>query len=80
MEKEHRCAPFYHGCLAFALLEAGRLTEAEAAAQTGLALRKDDPWAQHALCHVYHERCQFEEGIRFMLARQHDWDGCCPFM
>ncbi|GAQ91087.1 Tetratricopeptide repeat like superfamily protein [Klebsormidium nitens] len=80
VEKANARSPFFHGCLAFALLEAGRVTEAEAAARAGLALREDDPWAQHALCHVYHHRCQFEEAVRFMLQRVHQWQHCCPFM
>ena len=80
MEKANACTPFFHGCLAFALLEAGRVNEAEAAARAGLALREDDPWAQHAACHVYYHRCHFVDALAFMLPRAHHWERCCAFM
>lgn len=38
---------YVYGMLAFPLLELGRMDEAEAAARKGLAIYKEDIWAQH---------------------------------
>ncbi|CAA7388010.1 unnamed protein product [Spirodela intermedia] len=71
---------YIHGMRAFALLELGRMSDAEKSAWRGYALNKDDFWAQHNLCHVLQNDCRFKEAVDFMEACSPSWVDCCSFM
>eukprot|EP00252_Welwitschia_mirabilis_P020959 TRINITY_DN5251_c0_g1_i4.p1 TRINITY_DN5251_c0_g1~~TRINITY_DN5251_c0_g1_i4.p1 ORF type:complete len:374 (-),score=71.63 TRINITY_DN5251_c0_g1_i4:124-1245(-) len=71
---------YIYGMLSFALLEVGRMRDAEFAAKRGLLIKSDDPWSQHALCHVLQYDCRFKEAIDFMEQHSESWNFCCPFM
>lgn len=69
-----------HGMAAFALEQAHRLDEAEAAARLALTLRRREPWAQHALAHVLLTRGRVDEGTRFLEGVQATWTDLNSFM
>ncbi|MFP3518297.1 tetratricopeptide repeat protein [Pseudomonas sp. SIMBA_077] len=69
-----------HGMLAFAYEQCHLLDEAEASARQALALKEDEPWAQHALAHVMLTQGRIEEGIRFLESVSHQWQGLNSFM
>ncbi|VFQ64242.1 unnamed protein product [Cuscuta campestris] len=71
---------YIYGMLAFPLLELGRMADAEKAAKRGLEINKEDPWAQHALCHVYHYQCRFKEAVEFMEECSQSWSSLSSFM
>jgi hypothetical protein len=72
--------PYAHGMLAFALEECHLLEQAEAAAHTALAMRRKEPWAQHALAHVLLTRGQVEEGVQFLDEMADTWISLNSFM
>ncbi|RZC86291.1 hypothetical protein C5167_007478 [Papaver somniferum] len=65
---------YIHGIYCFALLELGRMAEAEKAARKGLEINKDDIWSQHGY------ECRFEEAAKFMEKNSPSWDVCSSFM
>jgi tetratricopeptide (TPR) repeat protein len=54
---------FVLGMQAFGLEECNQYPEAEAVARESLALRPENPWAVHALAHVFEMQGRVEEGI-----------------
>lgn len=71
---------YIYGMLAFPLLELGRMAEAEEAGKKGYEINKDDPWSQHALCHVYQFYCRFKEAVEFMEDCARSWSSLSSFM
>ncbi|KAJ4711237.1 Tetratricopeptide repeat 38 [Melia azedarach] len=71
---------YIYGILAFALLELGRMTDAEVAARKGFEINKQDFWSQHALCHVLQYECRFTEVVQFMEECASTWSSCSSFM
>lgn len=71
---------YIYGMLSFSLLEVGRMGDAELAARKGLTIKSDDPWSQHALCHVFQHECRFKEAVHFMETCLDSWNACCSFM
>lgn len=71
---------YAHGMLAFGFEECHLLDEAEVAARTALSIDDSEPWAHHALAHVYLTRGQVKEGISFLESVSHHWDGLNSFM
>lgn len=71
---------YIYGMLAFPLLELGRMEDAEEAGKKGYELNKDDPWSQHALCHVYQFDCRFKEAVKFMEDCARSWNSLSSFM
>lgn len=69
-----------HGMLAFGWEQCHRLDEAEHAARLALALRPDEPWAQHALAHVMLTDGRLHEGAAFLRAASGQWRGLTSFM
>jgi len=67
------------GMLAFALAQAGRYREAEAAGRRAAAAATD-PWAQHAVAHVLDIGGAPAEGATFMTAHEGDWELCSSFL
>jgi len=72
--------PWLHGLLAFGYEECHLLREAERHARRALALRRDEPWAQHALAHVMLAEDRAEEGIAFLTEVADTWEGRNPFV
>jgi tetratricopeptide (TPR) repeat protein len=54
------------GMLAFGHEQTNGLGQAEDAARQALALKPDEPWAQHALAHVMETQGRVDEGIAFL--------------
>ncbi len=71
---------FVWGMYAFGLEECNRLDEAEAAARTGLALDRNDPWAHHAIAHCLEARGRMLEGVAFLNSVSDTWADCNSFM
>ena len=69
-----------HGMAAFRWKQCHRLDQAEAAAHRALAMRPDEPWAQHALAHVMLSDGRLREGADFMRSASGGWGGLTSFM
>jgi hypothetical protein len=72
--------PYLHGMTAFGYEQCHLLDEAEAEARAALAMRRKEPWAQHALAHVLLTRGRMDEGARFLEAAADTWSGLNSFM
>jgi len=71
---------YFHGMAAFAYEQCHLLEEAESAARTALAMRRKEPWAQHALAHVLLTRGHIDEGARFLEDAADTWTQLNSFM
>jgi len=71
---------YVHGMAAFGYEQCHRLDEAEASAGRALQMRAKEPWAQHALAHVYLTRGRIDEGSAFLEAASGAWTGLNSFM
>ncbi|WP_088287226.1 tetratricopeptide repeat protein [Ideonella sp. A 288] len=69
-----------HGMAAFAWEQCHRLHEAEVSARRALAMRPDEPWAQHALAHVMLTDGRLREGAAFLQDSSGGWAGLTSFM
>ena len=72
--------PEMHGMLAFGYEQCHLLAEAEQSANRALQLYASEPWAQHALAHVYLTRGEIETGLQFLQERTSDWADLTSFM
>lgn len=72
--------PYLGGILAFAYEQLHRLGDAEAAARAGLAIVPTDPWAQHALAHIWLTQGRGAEGLPALEAWSGGWTGLNSFM
>ncbi|MDO8279337.1 MAG: tetratricopeptide repeat protein [Burkholderiaceae bacterium] len=72
--------PYLHGMLAFGWEQCHLLEQAEASARRGMALRRKEPWAQHALAHVMLTQGRIREGQTFLAEVSPDWTGLNSFM
>jgi hypothetical protein len=72
--------PYAHGMTAFAYEQCHLLERAESEARAALAMRRKEPWAQHALAHVYLTRGGIDEGARFLEDASDSWVGLNSFM
>jgi hypothetical protein len=72
--------PYVHGMTAFAYEQCHLLDEAESEARTALAMRRKEPWAQHALAHVMLTRGRVDEGAAFLEDAADTWQGLNSFM
>jgi tetratricopeptide (TPR) repeat protein len=72
--------PYLHGMAAFAYEQCHLLDEAESEARAALAMKRKEPWAQHALAHVLLTRGQIDEGARFLEEMADTWTGLNSFM
>lgn len=73
-------APYVHGMRAFALEQLHRIGEAEQAAWQALDIVPGDPWAQHALAHVWLTEGRVEEGAAALEHWAADWIELNSFM
>ncbi len=72
--------PYVHGMTAFAYEQCHLLDEAESEARTALAMRRKEPWAQHAIAHVLLTRGCMDEGAAFLEDASDTWSGLNSFM
>jgi hypothetical protein len=72
--------PYFHGMAAFAYEQCHLLEEAESAARTALAMRRKEPWAQHALAHVLLTRGGIDAGAQFLEEVADTWTDLNSFM
>jgi tetratricopeptide (TPR) repeat protein len=61
------------GMQAFGLEEAGHYAQAEDAGQAALAHNPRDPWAVHAVTHVYEMQGRHDQGTGWLASREADW-------
>ncbi len=73
-------SPYIYGMLAFGLEECHRFPEAEQAARQALAMSRYEPWAQHALAHVFEMQGRIDEGIELLESYSDTWADCNSFM
>lgn len=71
---------YAHGMLAFGFEECHLLDDAEAAARHALTLDESEPWAHHALAHIYLTRGQVAEGTAFLESVAPHWANLNSFM
>ena len=76
----HRETSFAWGLFAFALEQVGELDAARAAGERAVAMNPDDPWAQHAVAHVFEARGDADAGIAWLAPRASSWERCSSFM
>lgn len=69
-----------HGMAAFGYEECHLLADAERAGRRAIEMRRDEPWAQHALAHVMITQGRIDEGARFLEGAAPGWDGLNSFM
>jgi hypothetical protein len=72
--------PYVYGMKAFGYEQCHLLDEAEAEARSALAMRRKEPWAQHALAHVFLTRGRVDEGAQFLEECADTWTGLNSFM
>ena len=72
--------PYVHGMAAFAYEECHLLGEAESEARMALEMKRNEPWAQHALAHVLLTRGRIDEGARFLEGVADTWGELNSFM
>lgn len=68
------------GLHAFALEQVGEYGAALRAGERAVAMNPDDPWAQHAVAHVFDARGQIDDGLAWLLAHAPRWERCSSFM
>ena len=68
------------GLLAFALEQTGELDAAQAAGEKAVAMNRDDPWAQHAVAHVFEARGMPDAGLAWLQPLSASWERCSSFM
>lgn len=68
------------GLHAFALEQVGAQDAALRAGERAVAMNPDDPWAQHAVAHVFDARGQLDDGLAWLLAHAARWERCSSFM
>ncbi len=61
------------GMQAFGFEECNQYDKAELVAMTALEMQRRDPWAIHALAHVYEMQGRFDEGQSMYREREEDW-------
>jgi hypothetical protein len=72
--------PYVYGMKAFGYEQCHLLAEAEAEARSALAMRRKEPWAQHALAHVFLTRGRIDEGAQFLEECVDTWTDLNSFM
>ncbi|HEY2465452.1 MAG TPA: tetratricopeptide repeat protein [Steroidobacteraceae bacterium] len=72
--------PYVYGMKAFGYEQCHLLDEAESEARSALAMRRKEPWAQHALAHVFLTRGHMDEGAQFLEDAANTWSELNSFM
>lgn len=76
----HRDLSYAWGLSAFALEQVGELDAAQAAGERAVAMNRDDPWAQHAVAHVFEARGAADQGLAWLAPLASRWQRCSSFM
>ncbi len=71
--------PYMHGMTAFAYQQCHLLDEAESEARVALDMQSKEPWAQHALAHVFLTRGLIDAGAAFFEQAAETWIGLNSF-
>lgn len=61
------------GMYAFGLEESGHYAQAEDAGRAALEVNRRDPWAVHAVTHVFEMEGRHRDGARWLATREPDW-------
>lgn len=77
---ENRDVAQVFGMMAFGYEQCHLLDEAETEARSALAMRRKEPWAQHALAHVFLTRGQIDAGAQFLEDASDTWSDLNSFM
>jgi hypothetical protein len=72
--------PHVLAMLAFGYEQCHLIPKAAAAARAALEIQPTEPWAQHALAHVYLTQGRISEGCAFLEERQSGWGQLNSFM
>lgn len=64
---------FALGMLAFGLEETNLFAQAEETGRRALEHERRDPWAVHAVTHVFEMNGRVDEGIEWLTSRRNDW-------
>lgn len=72
--------PYAHGMAAFAYEQAHLLEDAEAAARRAIKLKRKEPWAHHALSHVFLAQGRTSEARGFLEDVKETWTDLNSFM
>jgi hypothetical protein len=72
--------PYMYGMKVFGYEQCHLLDEAESEARSALAMRRKEPWAQHALAHVFLTRGRIDDGAQFLEEAADTWTGLNSFM
>jgi tetratricopeptide (TPR) repeat protein len=71
---------YTHGMAAFAYEQAHMLKDAEKAARTAIKLQRKEPWAHHALSHVFLTQGRTHENRQFLEEAKETWTDLNSFM
>src|SRR5690606_3041823 len=73
---------YMFGMYAFGLVECGRYQEAERLGREGTkrAPNNREPWAHHAIAHIFEMHGRLNEGIQWLEAYSSTWNDCNSFM
>jgi tetratricopeptide (TPR) repeat protein len=71
--------PSVEGMLAFGLEEAGNYRAAEEAGKRAVAADPDDPWAVHAVAHVFEMEDRATEGVAWIRGLEAHWNAANNF-
>jgi len=77
---ENSDVPQVYGMKAFGYEQCHLLDEAESEARSALAMRRKEPWAQHALAHVFLTRGQIDAGAQLLEDASDTWSDLNSFM
>ncbi|MGF1454462.1 MAG: tetratricopeptide repeat protein [Alphaproteobacteria bacterium] len=73
-------ASYVHGMEAFALEQTHALNAAQDAGLRAVSIEPGDGWAHHAVAHVHETRAAPEDGLAWMEAHAHTWEGRGKFI
>lgn len=73
---ENQEDPYLLSMVAFGLEQCHRLPQAEELGRQATALKRDNPWAHHAVAHVMEVEGRVDEGIAWMEGLATTWEDC----
>ncbi|HEX2529159.1 MAG TPA: tetratricopeptide repeat protein [Geminicoccus sp.] len=77
---ENADLPWTHGLAAFAYEQSHMLADAERCARQAIAIRRKEPWAHHALAHVFLTQGRTGEARAFLEDVKESWTNLNSFM
>lgn len=76
MSEKNPLKGFVHGMFSFALEESNMYPASKREALIALDMNPNDSWAIHNYAHCLEMEAHYEEGLKWMLDRQVDWEPC----